>query len=177
MSPELSILVAAADAAKQRLAIHTSANNTAAELADAAVARHKQCFDDVVKATDELAAARAAVDARLDEEYGLAPGGQPLRGSAAPRDSSSVEASANEAIQAASPAIDPLKPASQDVPGSLPGVGAGTNQLAAPDATLASPAALAADKPDSPPKDAKSPLGDGPADAGVDLASSPGGAA
>lgn len=70
MTPQLSVLLAAADAAKQSLAIHTAANETAAKLADAAQTRHKECYAAVVQALGALSAARADIDAALDADYG-----------------------------------------------------------------------------------------------------------
>jgi hypothetical protein len=72
MTPTLSNLVSAADAAKQNLVILVNQNESAAKLAEQATQRHKECFEQVVSATDELQKARAAVDAELDTEYGVA---------------------------------------------------------------------------------------------------------
>jgi hypothetical protein len=70
MTPNLSALVARADAAKQSLVILTAANETAAELAEAAYQRHRDTYAAVRKAADELQKSRAAIDAALDSDYG-----------------------------------------------------------------------------------------------------------
>ena len=70
MTPELSVLMAAADAAKQHLIIRVNANETAAQLAAQAKARHEEWYALVLEATDDLAKARAAIDAALDVDYG-----------------------------------------------------------------------------------------------------------
>ena len=73
MTPQLSVLVNAADVAKSALAVYTSANETAAQLADAAVQRHKDAYAAVQKAVSDLQAARTAIDAALDADYGTTP--------------------------------------------------------------------------------------------------------
>ena len=70
MTPNLGTLVAAADAAKQTLAILTAANETAAQLSEQDDQRHKDTYAAVQKAADALQVARAAVDAYLDSYYG-----------------------------------------------------------------------------------------------------------
>lgn len=73
MTPNLSALLLAADAAKQAVILKTAANETAAQLAEQAIQRHQECYADVRRAMADLAAARAAIDAALDGDYGPLP--------------------------------------------------------------------------------------------------------
>ncbi|MCK9569333.1 hypothetical protein M0R72_10385 [Candidatus Pacearchaeota archaeon] len=72
MTPELSILVSKADAAKQALLLAVAVNETAAQQALQAKQWHEECYAAVQKAMAELTAARAAINGALDADYGAA---------------------------------------------------------------------------------------------------------
>lgn len=72
MTPALGTLITNADAAKQAHLLAIAANEHAAQLAAQTKASHEGCYAKVKETGRDLAAARAALNAALDGEYGPA---------------------------------------------------------------------------------------------------------
>lgn len=72
MTPELSQLVAAADAAKQAIAIRATVVTSSQLRLEQAQKEHDEAVSFLNEANRQLADARAAIDAALDADYGYA---------------------------------------------------------------------------------------------------------
>lgn len=115
MTPKLSQLVANADAVKLRLVMAITMNEAAAKAAAQAKAEHELRFAEVVKLTDELAQARAAIEAVLDSDYGPVPEVPNASGPVAAKVAEVIEKIADviappKEVVATPPALEPATP-------------------------------------------------------------------
>jgi hypothetical protein len=128
MTPNLGQLLVDADAKKQAHLLAIAANEHAAQLAAQAKASHEGCYAKVQETGRDLAAARAALNAALDGEYG--PAADTAQAQA--EESASVSAGGTDA-----PAAQTETPAPTSVSAAPPVA----PPVAAVDAALASPPA------------------------------------